>query len=154
MRLEAQAPASGRNDGLNALWCQPRAEGVVVIGPVRDQAGQGRASPSFDPGPGLGAVMALAARQAQTQGAAPLIRQDVDLGAEAAPAATESGIQPLFLGRTRCARVRSDGRAVQQPRGQLRLGLHISHQVWPNALNTPVGVAAIHLRVSKRMAPG
>ena len=44
----------------------------------------------------LGAVVALAARQAQTQGASPLIGQDVDRGAEAAPVAIEGGIPPFF----------------------------------------------------------
>ena len=45
--------------------------------------------------------MALAARQAQTQGASPLIGQDVDLGAEAAPVAIEGGIPPLWGGARR-----------------------------------------------------
>ena len=47
---------------------QPGAEGIAVIGPSRDQAGQRRAGPGFDPGPGLGAVKARAARHAQGQG--------------------------------------------------------------------------------------
>ena len=62
--LGVQASAPGRNDGLDAPWRPPGAEAVVVLGPIRDQAGQGRVA-VFHPGPGLGAVMALAARHAQ-----------------------------------------------------------------------------------------
>ena len=42
--------------------------------------------------------MARAARHAQAQGPAAAIRQDVDLGAEAAPAATQGVIRPLIWG--------------------------------------------------------
>ena len=70
--------------------------------PRSGRSGACRSKPQ--PRPGLGAVMALAARQAQTQGASPLIGQDVDLGAEAAPVAIEGGTRP-FLGRARRARV-------------------------------------------------
>ena len=46
--VELGVPAStlGRNDGLDGLWCQLGAEGVAVIGPVRDQVG--RAGLGFD----------------------------------------------------------------------------------------------------------
>ena len=74
--------APGRNDGLNSLLRQPRAEGVAVIGAVREQAGQRRADPGLNQGPGLGAVVALIPRHARAQGASPLIRQDA-LGAMA-----------------------------------------------------------------------
>ena len=63
-------PLPGRNDRLNALLLSPGAEGVAVIGPVGDQAGPRRVRPGFYPGPGLGAVVALAARHAQAQGTA------------------------------------------------------------------------------------
>ena len=56
------APVPDRNDGLDALLRLPRAEGVSVLGPVVDQAGQ-RRSPGFHQSLGLGAVVALAARQ-------------------------------------------------------------------------------------------
>ena len=42
-----RAPVPGRNDGLNALLLQPRAEGVAVLGPVSDQAGPRRVRPGF-----------------------------------------------------------------------------------------------------------
>ena len=42
-----RAPGPGRNDGLDVLLRPLGAEDVAVIGPVRDQAGQGRVSPSF-----------------------------------------------------------------------------------------------------------
>ena len=87
--LGVRAPVSGRNDGFDAPLRPPRAEGVAVIGPVGDQAGQGRVRPGFHQGSGLSAVVALAARHVQAQGTVPSIRQDVDLGAEAAPAAAE-----------------------------------------------------------------
>ena len=71
--LGVQASAPGRKDGLDVPWRQPGAEAVVVIGPVRDQAGQGRVA-VFPQGAGLGAVVARAARHAQAQGTAPAIR--------------------------------------------------------------------------------
>ncbi len=64
--LGVQTPAPGRKDGLNVPLRWPDASGVIVIGPIRDQAGQRRADPGL--GQGLGAVVARAARQAQTQG--------------------------------------------------------------------------------------
>ena len=92
--LGVHAPLPGRNNGLDALLLPPGAEGVAVIGPVGDQAGQRRVRPGFHQGPGLGAVVALAPRHAQAQGTAASIRQDVDLGAEAAPAAARAGSVP------------------------------------------------------------
>ena len=53
---------SGREYGLDALLRQPRAEGVAVLDPVGNQAGQRRIRPGSHQGPGLGAVAALAAR--------------------------------------------------------------------------------------------
>ena len=41
--LRIRAPLSGRNNGLGAPLHSPRAEGIAVIGPVGDQAGQRRA---------------------------------------------------------------------------------------------------------------
>ena len=63
--MGVRAPAPGRNDGLNVPLRPLGAEAVAVIGPVRDQAGQGRVDPVFHQGPGLGAVVTLAARHAQ-----------------------------------------------------------------------------------------
>ena len=63
-----RAPVPGRNDGLDAPLRPPRAEGVAVVGPVGDQAGQRRVRPGFHQGPGLSAVVALAARHVQAQG--------------------------------------------------------------------------------------
>ena len=80
VRPGVRAPLPGQNDGLNVPRLPSRAEGVAVIGPVGDQAGQGRPRPSFHQG--LGAVVARAARQAQVQGTAAAIRQHVDLDAE------------------------------------------------------------------------
>ena len=57
--LGVRVPLPGLNDGLDALWLPPRAEGVAVIGPVGDQAGPRRVRPGFPQGPGLGAVVAL-----------------------------------------------------------------------------------------------
>ena len=99
--LGVRAPASGRKDGLDVPLRPPGAEGVAVMGPVRDLAGQGRGGPGFPQGPGLGAVGARAARHAQMQGTAPSMRQDMDLGTglgcgpERAP--------PLALGRAPAA---------------------------------------------------
>ena len=52
--------------------------------------------------------MVLATRHAQAQGTAPSIRQDVDLGAEAASAAAPRGIRFFLRGRAR----RAHGRAL------------------------------------------
>ena len=114
--LGVQTPVPGRKDGLDALLFQPSAESVAVVGPVGDQ-GQGRAGSGLDPGPGW----VRSWRWPQTQGVSPLIRQDVDLGAEAAPATPEGGIPPLF-GGVPVARACAHNRAVPQPRGQLRRG--------------------------------
>ena len=94
--LGVHAPLPGRNNGLDALLLPLGAEGVAVIGPVGDQAGQRRVRLGFHQGPGLGAVVALAPppRHAQAQGTAASIRKDVDLGAEAAPAAARAGSVP------------------------------------------------------------
>ena len=58
----------------DVLLRQLGAEGVAVIGSVRDQAGQRRVGSSFHQGPGLGAVVALAPRHLQAQGTPPSIR--------------------------------------------------------------------------------
>ena len=92
--LGVRTPLPGRNDGLGVPLRPPRAEAVAVLGSVGHQAGPRRVRPSFHPGPGLGAVVARAARHAQAQGPAAAIRQDMDLGAEAAPAATQGVIRP------------------------------------------------------------
>ena len=141
--LGVQTPVPGRNDGLNALLFQPGAEGVAVVGPVREQAGQGRAGSGLDQGPGLGAVVARAARQVQTQGASPLIRQDVVLGAEAAPAATEGGIPSPFLGRAAALAYARTTVLSSSPRGQFRIGLQVGHPARTDAPITPGGPAAI-----------
>ena len=99
-----------RNDGLNVPLRPPGAEGVAVIGPIRDQAGQGRVA-VFPQGPGLGAVVAR--RHAQVQGTAPAIRQDGDLGAAAGAAAAPRGIRLFLWGRARRAHMRAHDRAVQ-----------------------------------------
>ena len=96
--------------------------------------------PGIGPGCGRGAV---AAHHAQAQGTAPSIRQDVDLGAEAVPAATESGIGLSVFGRARRAHVRAPDRAVQPHGGQIWIGLQVGHQARPDTPVTPVGVAAI-----------
>ena len=62
-------------------------------------------------------------RHAQAQGPAAAIRQDVDLGAEAAPAATQGVIRPRAFGGTRRAHVRAHEGAVQLHGGQIRIGL-------------------------------
>ena len=126
--LGVRAPLPGRNDGLDALLLPPRAEGGAVLGPVGAQAGPRRVRLGFPQGPGLSAVVARAARQAQ--GPAAAIRQDVDLGAEAAPVATEGGIPPLVGGRARRAHVRAPDRAVPPHGGPIRRG------------HAPVGPAA------------
>lgn len=118
--LGVQTPAPGRQDSLNAPLRQLGAEGVAVVGPIRDQAGQGRADPSLDLNPGLGAVVALVARQAQTQGAAPLIRQAVDL----AGCARGRDPAPSDPDRTADCMCRPAGRG-------------------PDVPVTPVGIAAI-----------
>ena len=62
--------------GLHALPRQLGAQGVDVIGPVRDQARPRRVRPGSHQGPSLGVVAARAARHAQAQRAALSIRQD------------------------------------------------------------------------------
>lgn len=42
MELGVRAPGPDRNDSLDALPCPPRAAGVAIPGPVRDQAEQRR----------------------------------------------------------------------------------------------------------------
>ena len=130
--LGVRAPLPGRNDGLGAPLRPPRAEGVAVIGPVGHLAGLRRARPGFQ-GPGLGAVVALAAA----------IRQDMDLGAEAAPSTTEGVIRPLVLGCARRARMHAHDGAVQRHGGQIRIGLQIGHQAQPDTPVAPVDLAAI-----------
>ena len=120
--LGVQAPAPGRKDGLDVPLRPPGAEGVAVIGPVRNQAGQGRADPGLDPG--LGAGVARAARQAPAQGASPLIRQDGSLGAEATPVTAEGRIQPLFWGAPAaltCARPTVLSRRTEDSSGAARM---------------------------------
>ena len=87
---------------------------------------------------GLGAVVALAACHAQAQGPAAAIRQDVDLGAEAAPTAAAGGICPFVF---ECAR-RAHDRTVQQHGGQIQIGLQVD-QTRPDASVAPVGIAVI-----------
>ena len=62
--------APGRNDGPDALPRPSGAQGVNVIGPVRDQARPRRVRPGFHQDPRVGAVEVLAARHAQVQGTA------------------------------------------------------------------------------------
>ena len=107
--LGVRAPLPGRNDGLGAPLRQPRAEAVAVIGPVGHQAGPRRVRPGFHQGPSLGAVVARAARHAQAQEPAAAIRQDMDLGAEAAPAAPQGVIRPWAFRGARRAHVRARG---------------------------------------------
>ena len=141
--LGIRAPLPGRNDGLDALLLQPRAEGITVIGPVGDQAGQRRVRLGFHQGPGLGAVVALPPVTRRRQGPAAAIRQDVDLGAETAPAATAGGIRPFVFGGARRAHVRAHDRAVQPHGEPIWIGLQVGHQVQPDAPVAPVGLAAI-----------
>ena len=75
--------------------CASQARKAAILRPSCDQAGQRRAGPGFHQSSGLSAVVARAARYAQVQGAALSIRQAMDLGAEAAPAATQRGIRRL-----------------------------------------------------------
>ena len=100
--LGVHAPLPGRNNGLDALLLPLGAEGVAVIGPVGDQAGQRRVRPGFHQGPGLGAVVVLVPRHAQAQGTAASIRQN--LGAEAASAAARA--DPFLCFGARRARAR------------------------------------------------
>ena len=72
--LGMRAPGPGRNDGLEAPTRELGAEGVAVIGLIRDQAGWGRAGLGFHQGAGLGAIVAQTARHAQAQRAALSIR--------------------------------------------------------------------------------
>ncbi len=72
-----RAPGPGRNNGLNALPRLLGAQGIDIIGRVRDQAGQRRVRPGGRPSPDLGAVAGLAAHHAQAQGTALSIRQDM-----------------------------------------------------------------------------
>ena len=81
----------------------------LSIGPVGHQAGPRRVRPGFHQGPSLGAVVARAARHAQAQEPAAAIRQDMDLGAEAAPAAPQGVIRPWTFRGARRAHVRARG---------------------------------------------
>ena len=134
---------AGRNDGLDAPLRPPGAEAVTVIGPVCDQAGQGRVGPVFHQGLGLGAVGARAARHAQAQRTAPQVRQAMDLGAEAAPAAAQCGLRLFVPGRARRAHVRASDRAIPPRGGQIRLGLQVGQQARPDALVAPGRLTAI-----------
>ena len=107
VRLEVQASVPGRKDGCDVPLREPGAEGVAAIGPVRDQAGQGRAGSGFPQGPGLDTVVALAAGHAQRLGTALSIRQDMARGAAVAPVATQRVIRRGLLGRARPAHVRA-----------------------------------------------
>ena len=65
MRLGVRAPAPDRDDSLQTPLREPSAESVAVIGPIRDQTGQGRAVQVFT----QTRAWARAARHAQAQGA-------------------------------------------------------------------------------------
>ena len=141
--LGVRAPLPGRNDGRGASLRPPRAEGVAVIGSVGYQAGPRHARPSFHQGPGLGAVVALAARHAQAQGTSAAIRQDMDLGAKSAPVTAEGRIGLSVFGRVGRAHMRAHDRAIQPHGGQIRIELQVGHPARPDAPIAPVGIAAI-----------
>ena len=48
--LGVRAPLPGGSDGLEVPLREPGAEGVAILGPIRDQAGQGRAGARFPQG--------------------------------------------------------------------------------------------------------
>ena len=82
--------------GKDGLEAPPRAKGVAVIGPVRVQAGQGRADSGLDPAPGWGRGAGRPSRAGA--GGVPVDPPDIDLGAETTPVAAEGRIR-LFSGR-------------------------------------------------------
>ena len=86
-----RAPLPSRNDGFNVPLHQPSAEAIAVISSIRDQAGQGR----------------VGRRHAQAQGTTPSIRQDGELGVEAAPAGPSAGSASFFGARPPRSRARS-----------------------------------------------
>ena len=137
--LGVRAPGSVRNDGLNTPPRPPGAEGVAVIDPIRDQAGQ-RIGSGFPQGPSLGAVMARTTHHAQAQVTASSIRQDVDLGADAAPVAAEHGLPLFVLGCIRRADVCAHDRAVPPHGGQI--GLQVGQPARPDAPVALVSPAA------------
>ena len=133
---------SGRNDGLKALPRELGAAGVAVPSPVRDQADPGRAGLGF-PRAWVRSWRHGLPRYAQAQGAALSIRQAMDLGAETAPTAAEGRIR-LFFGRARRAYVSAPDRSVHPRSGQIQIGLHVDHQVRPDAPIAPIVIATIN----------
>ena len=92
--MGVRVPAPGRNSNLNALPRAKRARHQChAWSAIRHDSS--RVGSGDLPGPALGVVVARVARHAQVQEMALSIRQDMDLGAEAAS----------FLGRARRARV-------------------------------------------------
>ena len=85
----------------------------------------------------------VTARYAQAQGTAPSIRQDVNLGAETAPAAVEDRLRLFIFGRARRAHMHAPDRAVQPHGGQIRIGLHVGSQAQPDAPVAPGRQAAL-----------
>ena len=90
-------PLPGQNNRLDALLLSPGAEGVAVIGPVGDQAESRRVRLGFHQGPGLGAVVALAARHAQGTAAADPPRHGSGV-LKPPRLRPRAGAVPLFLG--------------------------------------------------------
>ena len=111
VRLGVQASVPGRKDGFDAPLREPGAEGVAVIGPVRDQAGQGRAGSGLSQGPGLDTVVALAAGHAS--------RAEVGDGPVDPPKIWIGVLQPPRL---------------RPAREQIRIGLQVGHQARPGTL--------------------
>lgn len=97
-----RAPPPGRNDGLETLPRELGAEGIAVIGPVRDQTGQGRAPIQASIRAQAWVLSRCWPRHVQAQGGGPVDPQDISLGAEAASAATSAG-SVFFLGRAPAA---------------------------------------------------
>ena len=119
--LEVRVPDPGRNDGHHALPRQLGAQGVDVIGPVRDQAGPRRVRPSSRQGPSLGGRGAGRPSRAGTE------------GRPCRSARTWIGVRkprdsPLFLGCARRTCECAHDRAVQQHGGQIRIGLPVGHR--------------------------
>lgn len=99
-------PAPGRHSSLNALPRAKRARHQChVWSAIRQDSG--RVGSGGLPGPALGAVVARVARHAQVQETALSIRQDMDLGTEAAPVAAEGGSRLFFGARPPRSRMRA-----------------------------------------------
>ena len=123
--LGIRAPASGRNDSLDAMPRQLDAQGIDVIGQVRDQAGPRLGSSGFHQS------------RAGTGDSPVKLLECGSLGAEPSRLRPRVGFASFLLGCARCARMHAHDRAGPPHSRPIRIGRPVGHQTRPDAPITP-----------------